>query len=448
MFGSQFRKTLQKSVFSTQPITASVVEVLEDRRLLSAAVVHADVHAHVSHHVAKHVATKHHVKASKTATTSSSSATSTSSASSTSSTGTASTTDDNGPGTVTDSLPFSEVPSTIQKGLITLAVADSLSAPTSTQTVYLGNSNGVETYTLDYTSSGTTTKITVDVNGNAVTAPTLSTTTWATLDGTGSGSDAAAAAEILAIATADSLAAPTSTTTINVSTPSSGAAVYTLTLAASSTSTTNSGYDGGNTRISVDASGNPVANQTVPFSAVPTAVQTAINANLPTGATALATTSTQSVQVTTQNGVIFYSTTFTTSGTSTTVTVNAAGELASLPSTTTTAFSAIPAAAQNELQTLATADGLTGTIAASQVVTAYSEGNGTTVYTATITGTNSSNASLTVTVSSDENGNPTVPPRDGRFGGGCDGGGGYQFDNGGDFGGLASGLSSFGGWGR
>src|SRR6185437_14133696 len=146
-------------------------------------------------------------------------------------------------------LQFSQVPTAVQTGLTKLASTDNLAAPTSSTTVYLGNSNGIETYTLRYTSSGTQTSIMVDPNGNAVTQPVESTTTWATLSGTGTGSNAKAAAEITAIATALGLSAPTSTTTVNVSTASDGTISYKVRLtpasssSSSSTSTTESEAD-------------------------------------------------------------------------------------------------------------------------------------------------------------------------------------------------------------
>ncbi|HXE51682.1 MAG TPA: hypothetical protein VN541_01660, partial [Tepidisphaeraceae bacterium] len=198
----------------------------------------------------------------------------------------------------------------------------------------------------------------------------------------------------------------------------------------SSTSTTESDADIDGRTISVDSNGNPVGDQTLPFSVLPAAIQNGLNNNKPSGATALASDSTQDVQVLTANGVTFYSTTFIASGTSTTVTVNSSGAATSLPSVTTAQFSTIPTAAQTELKTLATAEGIATAIADAQGVTVYNEGNGTTIYSVTLSGTSStSGKAITITISSDQNGNPTVPPRNGR-GGGCGGGGAF-----GDFGG-------------
>ena len=314
-----------------------------------------------------------------------------------------------------NTIAFSLAPAPVQTGLDNLATADGLTDPTSTTTVTLNNVNGVETYSVTLNATGTVSKLTVDQLGDAVTAPTQSTTTWATLDGTGTGSDAAAAAEITAIATALSLTAPASTDTVNVTTTSAGAVTYSIHLSSSSTSTT-WGFSFGSD-ISVDSAGNPVGNQRLPFSVIPTAIQTAINSHAPTGATALAATSTQNVDVQTTDGVVTYSTTFTVTGVQTTVTVDAAGALTSLPTTTTTTFSALSSAVQTELQTLATADGVTTAIAANQSINVLTETTGTIIYSATLsaTGTGRDGNSFTfdVTIAVDSSGNPTTLPRDG-----------------------------------
>jgi hypothetical protein len=78
------------------------------------------------------------------------------------------------------------------------------------------------------------------------------------------------------------------------------------------------------------------------------------------------------------------------------------------------------------LQTLATADGVTGTISATQSVSAYNEGNGITIYTVTLSAT-TANGTHNITVSVDQSGNPTTPPGDG--------GGKHGGEFGGDFGG-------------
>jgi hypothetical protein len=429
-----------------------LIEPLEDRQLLSATVHHAHTD---TPHVAKaekavHAA-KTHTKAAKTHKKSEDSDTSGST-----------TTDSSGsgvslpvfpfPGKVEDTITFSQAPSAVQTGLTTLASTDGQAAPTSTQTVYLGNTNGVETYTLHDNTTGTSTSITVDQNGNPVTKPTDSTTTFGDL----SSSDSAAATEISAIATALNLTAPTDTTTINVSTTSAGAVTYSVHL--SSTSSTAmpvaastpalSGIDPGGPMIpvggfggdliSVDASGNPVGNQRLPFSVLPAGIQSAINSNVPSGATALSSSSTQIVRVETIDGVTLYTTTFDSTGTTSTITVNSTGTLVSLPSQTTADFSTIPQTAQNELQTLATADGVTTTISATQTVDVYTEANGTVIYSvslSTASSTTSSSSSFgnfgdTITIAVDAAGNPTVPSG-GGFGGGYGGGGGWGGGGGG-----------------
>jgi hypothetical protein len=338
-----------------------------------------------------------------------------------------------GPGGQT--IAFSLAPTVVQTGLDALATADNLTDPTSTQLVSLNNVNGVETYSVTIDGTGSVTRLTVDSLGDAVTAPTLTTTTWATLSGTGTGSDAAAASEITAIATALNLTAPASTDTVNVSTAATGAVTYSIQLASSTSSTTTTSSGDAHfdhimmTPISVDGSGNPVGNQQLPFSVFSAAIQAGLNSGAPTGATALASTSTQLVGVATVDDVVTYSTTFTASGTQTKVTVNSAGAAVSLPTTTTTTFSALSSALQTEIQTLATADGVTTTIATTQTVNVLTETNGTVLYSVTLsaTGTDPAGSSFTfdVTVTIDANGNPTVlPPGGGNLNNGGSGGGG------------------------
>jgi hypothetical protein len=411
------------------------------------------VHTHATH-------AKHNAKAAaavtaalKAATTSTSSSSSSSSgsctltSSDTTSSTTSATTDtsQDTDGQILSKIQFSQAPSAVQTGLTSLASKDGLAAPASTDTVYLGNSSGIETYSLIITSSGTTTRLAVDQTGAPVTDPTKTTTTWATLNGSGTGSNAKAAAEISAIVTALGLTAPTDTTTVDVLTASDGTVTYSIHLSKSSSSSSSSTttdweiYD--DATVSVDANGNPVGHQELPFSVMPAAVQNGINANLPSGATALASNSTQNVDVLTANGKTFYTTSFTTSGTTSSVTVDSTGALATLPSTTTAQFSTIPQAAQTELQALATANGVSGTIATTQSVTVYDEGNGTTIYSVSLSATDSTASNpYTLTISVDQAGNPSVPPR--GQGGGCGGDGGGGF--GGDFGGDGTGDSSIG----
>lgn len=335
-----------------------------------------------------------------------------------------------GGGHAASTILFSQAPAAVQTGLEALATTDGLTAPTSasTDTVYLRNVNGVETYTLDITSTGTTTQLTVNQKGNPVTAPANSTTTFGAISNT------AVTSEISAIATALSLTAPTSTQSVKVSTPANGVATYTIRLAGSAT-----GFRGAT--ISVDANGNPVGNESIPLSTLPTAIQNGLTSNAPAGATAL--TSSSLVRVATNNGVTTYSATYAATGTQTVVTVDATGALADLPSTSSTTFGAIPQAAQTELQTLATADGVTTAISTSQTVTVYDEANGTTIYSVTVTAPSSSGSTQTynLTLSVDANGNPTVPPQGGgRDGGGCGIFGGSGFVSSGSSG------SNFGGF--
>jgi hypothetical protein len=333
-------------------------------------------------------------------------------------------------------IEFSQAPAAVQTGLDALATKDGVTAPTSSQTVFLSNINGVERYSVDIVGTGTDTVLTVKQNGNPVTAPAKTTTTFGTLSGT----DAAATSEISAIATALSLTAPVSTTPVHVLTASDGTITYTVRLSGAS-ATSRRGAS-----ISVDAAGNPVGNANLPFTVIPAAIQIALNKNAPAGATALATTSTQTVNVRTNNGVLTYSTAFTVSGTTTTVTVNSADALATLPTTTSTTFSAIPAMAQAELQKLATADGFSGTIAATQAVSAYDETNGTTIYTITVPTSQTDNSgatiSVNITLSVDQSGNPTVLPVDaGGSGSGCDGGSDGSSDPSGNSNSNGGGLS-------
>jgi hypothetical protein len=310
-----------------------------------------------------------------------------------------------GGGHLISSIEFDQAPAAVQAGLNDLATADNLSAPSATQTVYLGNSNGVETYSLRLTGTGTVTRITVDVAGNPVTAPTKSSTTF---DSVG---NAAVTDEFNAIATALGATAPAATDKVSVTTPAGGTAVYTMRLVTTTTS--------GRTRrisASVDANGNPVGNAKLPFSAIPAAIQSGLNANAPAGATPLASDATDNVSVRTANGVTTYTVKFAATGATTSVTVNAAGQLTSLPSTSTTTFSTIPIAAQTELQTLATADGVSTAIDSAANVRAYDEANGTIIYSITLVADNSSGSGThKITLSVDQDGNPTVPPTGGFF---------------------------------
>ena len=305
-------------------------------------------------------------------------------------------------------IAFSLAPAAVQTGLTSLASTDGDTAPTSTTEVYLGNKDGVETYTIHETSTGTSSSLTVDSTGAAVTAATKTTTTFGAI------TDTAVTSEISAIATALTLTAPTSTTSVSVSTASDGTATYSIGL----TGTTTSGKTK-TTHVSVDSSGNPVGNERVPLSVLSTTIQNGLTSNAPTGATAL--TSTSLINVDTVDGVTLYSTTYTTTGTKTTVSVNTAGALTSGTTKATVEFSTLPSAAQTELQTLATADGVATTIATTQDVTETTEANGTVLYTVKLTATSTTDTSDTYSISLtvDAAGNPTVlGDQSGHFGGG------------------------------
>jgi hypothetical protein len=334
-------------------------------------------------------------------------------------------------------IVFSLAPAVVQSGLTALAAADSDPAPTTTTIVRLGNRNGVETYSIfegtgsptadssSTTDNATATpppQIMVDVDGNPVTAPTQTTTTFGAITNT------AVTSELTAIASALNVTAPSSTTGVDVITASDGTAIYAINfaspvaLAGSGSSATSATADtgprnggGGGIRISVDASGNPVGQEQVPLSVLSTAVQAGLTSHAPAGATAL--TSASLIDVATIDGVTLYTAHYSGTGTQTTVTVNIAGTLASLPSSTQVDFSTLPAAARAELQTLADADGYTGAISNTQQVTVYAEPNGTVIYCVSLqlTGTDTTTSS-TIGIAVDAAGNPTVPPMGGFAG--------------------------------
>jgi len=338
-------------------------------------------------------------------------------------------------------IQFSLAPTAVQTGLDTLATSDGLNDPTSAQAVTLGNRNGVETYNMTFNGTGTVTTLTVDQNGNPVSASTRTTTTFGEL----TTSDSAAASEISAIATALNLAAPATDSAVIVTTTSDGSVTYSISLSADSSTTTPTHHRPHDTAVSVDMAGNPVGNQNLPFSVIPAPIQTALNANAPTGAAALASDSTQNTSVRTIDGVTTYTVAFMSSGTTTYVTVDVNGKLTSLPAHTTTTFGELPAAAQTELQALATANHVSTAITNDQSVDVLTEANGTVIYSIKVKPDNATNGrrpSRPIVISVDAMGNPTVLPADGAhdddddgdgegFGGpggprgrGCDDGGG------------------------
>ena len=305
-------------------------------------------------------------------------------------------------------------PDAVQTGLAALASTDGVPAPATDATVYLANRDGVETYTVKITGTGTSTLLTVDVAGDALAKATRDTTTFADLP-------TAASAEITKMADALDLAAPASDADVLAVTPAGGTATYTVRL------TPPADADVGFFRhfgqvVTVNADGLPVGNQRLPASVFPSAVVDGLNAAKPAGATAIDPTGTTDfIGVRTANGVTTYSALFTATGTRTTVTVNADGTLAALPSRSTVAFSEVPSAAQTELNALA-ADKGADPIAADAKVVAYDEANGTVIYSTTVSYTTTSGRTRYATASADQDGNATVPPRVGfgAFGPGID----------------------------
>ena len=323
-----------------------------------------------------------------------------------------------GPGGGSSTIAFSLTPAAVQTGLTALATTDGVADPTATTKVALGNQDGVETYSVTVSSTGTVTRLTVDAAGDPVTAPTLSTTPFAALP-------SAAAAEITAIAAATDQTAPTSTTVVNVSTTAAGVATYSVDLTSSatntsattiSTSTTTDGPPAG--RVSVDAAGDPVGQQQLPLSVFSAVVQAALTAGAPTGATALTDTST--VAVHTSAGLTTYSVKYTVDDTTATVTVDPTGATVIPASQTTAEFDTLPTAVQQELQTLASAGGYSGTIADDQSVTVYTETGGTTVLYAVKVSVTSATTSRTLDQAfvTDASGNPTTLPGNGSGPGG------------------------------
>ena len=349
-------------------------------------------------------------------------------------------------GEALSTILFGQAPAAVQAGLTADATDHSLTAPTSSTKVKLANVDGVETYSVIISSTGAVTRLTVDQLGDEVTAPSVSKSDFGTLSGTGTGSDAAASDEITKIATALGLTAPASDTAVQVVTRD-GKTTYSVRLQHSSSST--SKHPRG-VMITVDSDGNLAGNEDVPFSVLSSTIQNGINTLAPSGATALASDSTQTVNVRTVDGVVLYSTNFTSSGASTKVTVNSTGAAASFPSTTTSTFGALSSTVQSAIQTLATANGVAGTIASDQSIDVYTESNGTVLYSATLSATSKKNTSVTfdITITVDSNGNPTTLPRQdlfvGRFGG-FKGFGGRGFGEFGRFGRFHEGSDNGGG---
>lgn len=203
-------------------------------------------------------------------------------------------------------IPFNALTSAASTELDTLAGDFSLTI-SSTQNVYVSTAKGVTTYTVDLTSNGETYMFTVNTAGTLVSSTVPQTF--------GSITDTAVTTELTTLASALKLTAPTSASVVYVTTNSSGS-TYSLTL-------TNSTGHGHPTTLTVDSNGNPIGNDTIPFSALPTAISD--------GLTALATTygatinSTESVQVQTIKGVTTYTVTLRSAGQRISLTVDTSG---------------------------------------------------------------------------------------------------------------------------
>jgi hypothetical protein len=197
--------------------------------------------------------------------------------------------------------------------LTSLATADNTTIA-GTQTVYIRPVNSTTTYYTVVLTPSTGTKITLtsDEDGNPVTPPTSSKTTF------GDVTDAAATDELASLAAALNLTAPTSTTSVTVRTDD-GLTTYTVSLAPSSGT-------GHHVQITVDAAGNPAGNERIPFSA--------LNSTIAGGLTSLASAEsltiagTQNVLVSTSGGVTTYTVRLTSSGQSVEFTVDNTGAAA------------------------------------------------------------------------------------------------------------------------
>lgn len=314
---------------------------------------------------------------------------------------------------IVTTIQFDLAPAAVQAGLGALAISSGLRAPSSTsnQLIRLGNSAGLETFTLDIKGSGGKIKLTVDKEGQRVTPPVKSTMTWAALNS----SQPAAASQIARIVSEMRLSSPRSGANVQVSTDHTGQSTFTMTLkplssggrSSSSASTRES------LTISVNQAGNPVGEASLPFSVFSDAIQIGINALAPAGQ-ALFSNSTQLVSVRTLYGSTSYSTIFTSPGRMTKVTVNAAGAPTTLPSKSTDLFFNASFGAQLGMAALANALGYVGDISATAPIGVFHEGQGQSVYTMTLpvstTLPNGRAVNYFITISVDQDGNPTVMP--------------------------------------
>ncbi|MGA2230167.1 MAG: hypothetical protein ABSH22_04510 [Tepidisphaeraceae bacterium] len=274
----------------------------------------------------------------------------------------------------------------ISTGLQTLAPTGVTIA--GTQDVIVSSTNGVTTYTVNLANSnGTVTKISVNSAGDVVLGPS---TTFATLQSV----DAAAATGLQAIAPTGVTIA--STQKVCVTIVNSTTTDYTAKLTDSS---------GDKVKITVDENGLPTGNETVTFGdlqagpANDQAIATGLQALAPTGVTIAAT---QSVIVTTTNGVSTYKVDLTASnGTVTQIIVNSAGTVVLGPGATFAQLQSVDAAAAAGLQAIAPSG---VTLSASQSVTTETISATTTYYSVKVANS-SGHGHTTLTV--DENGLPT-----------------------------------------
>ena len=255
------------------------------------------------------------------------------------------------------------------------------------------------------------------------------------------GSNAAAANEITAIATALNLTAPTATTSIKVSTASTGVSTYTVRLSPASTTTTTTTTTTTpplhfrTVTISVDSNGNPVGNQSIPFSAIPTSIQTALNKTKPSGATALAATATQTrprPHAERRHHLFAHLHRHRHADHRDRQRRRRADQPAQqqhhhLQPTCRPATPRRPPSYRPWPPPTASPTA----IATGQTVNVYDEGNGTTIYSVTVGVTQTTDSGFTytrdVTVSVDQAGNPTTLPQDGGGRGGFGGFGGFGF---------------------
>jgi hypothetical protein len=321
-----------------------------------------------------------------------------------------------GPRSTTSEISFSPLPTAIQTGLTNLASTDGDSPPTSTTEIHLGTEDGIETYTIDETNSS---NLTVDSFGNTITQPSQSSTTFGAI------TNSAVIKEINTIASALGLTAPTSSSTVTVLTSASGATSYAIHLDPSSSSSSSSSsnatpdYSAFGRTVVVDSNGNPAGDEILPLSVFSAAIQNGLTSNAPAGATEL--TSTSPVHVQTIDGVRLYTAVYSSSGVLSAVTVNSAGTLTSKPTSTTVDFSTLPTVTQSELKSWAAAEGVTTTIADTQQVIQTTEPNGSVLYTVQLEATASNSTSdsnsttdsnstetYPITLTVDSSGNPTV----------------------------------------